>query len=234
MADIEAYLTQAIQDELVDSVIEYNINGAIFHQFLEDFDTEYDWGGWDNDANIVWDYNEVTSHCRLTCNKKPVDYSETTRRKPKPPTESPTSTNTVPTSLQQDIPTSDNDELEDLPTILEDYNNKAKSVTQNEERTATPYLGKPSKVHYDKYARHFGGLPEKTIEKTFQNTTQLGRLGAVKGLKLWKRWKAPNMALNVPRRLMMDPPQRNYLLDASQDSFQQKHWDQATRDSPSH
>ena len=38
------------------------------------------------------------------------------------------------------------------------------------------------------------------IQKTFENTTQLGRLGAVKGLKLWKRIKAPNPALNIPRR----------------------------------
>ena len=38
------------------------------------------------------------------------------------------------------------------------------------------------------------------VEKTFENTTQLGRLGAVKGLKLWKRHKAPNPALNIPRR----------------------------------
>ena len=47
---------------------------------------------------------------------------------------------------------------------------------------------------------NFCGAPVATIQKTFKNTTQLGRLGAVKGLKLWKRHKAPNPALNVPRR----------------------------------
>ena len=43
-------------------------------------------------------------------------------------------------------------------------------------------------------------MPEKIIHQTFKNTTQLGRVGAVKGLKLWKRHKAPNPALNTPRR----------------------------------
>ena len=31
-------------------------------------------------------------------------------------------------------------------------------------------------------------------------TTQLGRIGAVQGMKLYQRWKAPNPALNIPRR----------------------------------
>ena len=43
-------------------------------------------------------------------------------------------------------------------------------------------------------------MPERSTHQTYKNTTQLGRVGAVKGLKLWKRNKAPNPALNTPRR----------------------------------
>ena len=63
-----------------------------------------------------------------------------------------------------------------------------------------PLIGKPSTLDYNQHARFFAGMPEKTIHQTFKNTTQLGRVGAMKGLKLWKRHKAPNPALNTPRR----------------------------------
>ena len=63
-----------------------------------------------------------------------------------------------------------------------------------------PYVGKPSSIDYEKYRRNFCGAPVEAIKETFKNTTQLGRIGAVKGMKLWKRHKAPNPALNVPRR----------------------------------
>ena len=95
---------------------------------------------------------------------------------------------------------SSDEESDDEEDVRIDSNNKAKFTMQNDVREATPYLGKPAKIHYPDYARYFGGLPERVIEQTFKNTTQLGRRGAVQGLKLWKRLKAPNMALNVPRR----------------------------------
>ena len=47
---------------------------------------------------------------------------------------------------------------------------------------------------------HFGRVPEKVIEETFKNTTQLGRSQGMKGLKLWRRIKSPNPALNVARQ----------------------------------
>ena len=67
--------------------------------------------------------------------------------------------------------------------------------------TAARYevVHKPSTINYTKCQRHFVGAPANVVEKTFQNTTQMGRLAAVKGLKLWKRHKAPNPALNIPR-----------------------------------
>ena len=47
---------------------------------------------------------------------------------------------------------------------------------------------------------HFCGAPANVIEKTFENTTQMGRKAAVKGMKSWRQHKAPNPALNIPRR----------------------------------
>ena len=63
-----------------------------------------------------------------------------------------------------------------------------------------PLIGEPANINYAKYAKYFCGVPELVIKKTLENTTQLGRIGAVKGLKLWKRHKAPNPAMNVSRR----------------------------------
>ena len=62
------------------------------------------------------------------------------------------------------------------------------------------HVGKPSTIDYEKYKMHFCGAPTNVIEKTFENTTQMGRKAAVKGMKLWRRHKAPNPALNIPRR----------------------------------
>ena len=61
-------------------------------------------------------------------------------------------------------------------------------------------IGKRSQIDFEKYRKNFAGAPHDVVERTFESTTQMGRLGAVKGLKLWKRHKAPNPALNVTRR----------------------------------
>ena len=45
-AEIEANLHDLIQDELVDSVIEYHMDGEIFHRHLDENDEECDWGEW--------------------------------------------------------------------------------------------------------------------------------------------------------------------------------------------
>ena len=91
---------------------------------------------------------------------------------------------------------------EDEGSPRTDYNNPAKSTEQNEPRTVEggPYVGKPSKINYEHLRENFCGATPKAVEKTFENTTQMGRMGAVKGLKLWKRHKAPNPALNITRR----------------------------------
>ena len=79
---------------------------------------------------------------------------------------------------------------------------REKSTSQNNPQTVQggPLIGKPTATNYAKHQRHFVGAPVNVVEKTFQNTTQMGRLAAVKGLKLWKWHKAPNPALNMPRR----------------------------------
>ena len=91
---------------------------------------------------------------------------------------------------------------EDEQQVRTDYNNRARSTTQNDSCAVRggPLVGKPSTIDYTKCQRHFVGAPANVVEKTFQNTTQMGHLAAVKGLKLWKRHKAPNPALNIPRR----------------------------------
>ena len=45
-AEIEANLHDLIKDKLVDSVIEYHIDGEIFHRHLGPDDEDCDWGEW--------------------------------------------------------------------------------------------------------------------------------------------------------------------------------------------
>ena len=80
-----------------------------------------------------------------------------------------TSTKTEPTTL-----TSGSDSEDDNPCT--DYNNPAKSTTQNDERTTQggPLIGKPSSIDYNKYQKHLVGAPVEVVKKTFKNTTQLG------------------------------------------------------------
>ena len=106
-------------------------------------------------------------------------------------------------SVTQDGESSDNDKAdnsdEDIPRT--DHNNPTKSTFQNYRPKVKggPCVGKPSTIDYEKYKMHFCGSPTNVIEKTFENTTQMGRKAAVKGVKLWRRHKAPNPALNIPR-----------------------------------
>ena len=58
----------------------------------------------------------------------------------------------------------------------------------------------PSKINYEEYAWFFPGASLESIKRTFQSTTQFGCIGAAPGLTTKSRIKAPNPALNVPRR----------------------------------
>ena len=209
--EVEVNLIECIQDELVESVIEYEINGIYHHQYLDDSDDESYWGDWEaNDHNQRSCYVGVRRSSRK---RAPVSYAETRTKsakdkhpgeKDKPPPNQTNGSLTETTATKGGLPPMKDeiirleDDSDDPPRT--DYNNPAKSTSQNEERILGPYLGKPSKVHYPEYAKYLGGVPENIIEKTFKNTTQLGRLAAIEGGKLWKRFKAPNPALNIMRR----------------------------------
>ena len=106
------------------------------------------------------------------------------------------------------LPSDDDDHcsLDDDGNVvpITSYNNPAKSTDQEtpEQRSlrVKPYRLYPSKENYAQLAQYFGGATLPVLKKTFENTTQLGRLGAIKGMQLYHRRKAPNPALNIPRR----------------------------------
>ena len=194
--EIELNVTMLINDELIESVLEYEVDGEYYHRELDAEDLSCEWGDWDTPTNTTWESYDVRSR-RSSRTKKPVDYSDTQRRGKKK------SATSQPSTVEREMPTTRGslvEEEEFIPGPVTGYNNKAKNTAQNPPREAAPYLGKPSPRHYADYARHFGGVPEKVIAQTFKNTTQLGKLGTVKGLKLWRRLSSPNPALNVFRR----------------------------------
>ena len=251
-AEIEVNVTESIADELVGSVVEYNIDGEIFHRDLSSDEEDLDWGDWEEETNALYHGWNVEGRrmSKRTAGKPPPRYKQTADRKPskklsneikprridadkdssrirhairgrpikrkkKKPTSSGASTTTATTepTVGTDSETEPNvetvmsedeesDSDDDDINQRTDYNNPAKSTKQNEERKVEggPYIGKPSEINFEKFRMHFCGAPVNVIEKTFENTTQMGRKGAVKGMKLWKRHKAPNPALNIPRR----------------------------------
>ncbi len=85
-----------------------------------------------------------------------------------------------------------------------DYNNQAKDVDRDSKkegyREVGPKLVKPSKKRLEKYTQYFPGVPLEALKKTFLATTQYGHIGAVPGMTLYNRLRAPNPALNVMRR----------------------------------
>ena len=185
--EIEINLTEMIQDEILSSVLEYEIDGDYYHRYLTPEDETCDWGDWEPFANAQWESHDVRHRRMSTRLRKPVDYSDTKRR---PTTKTHPHDETMPTDGEKST----------LSGPVTGYNNKARDTSQNPPREAAPYLGKPSRKDYAEYARHFGGAREKVIKETFKNTTQLGKLGFVKGLRLWRKLASPNPALNVFRR----------------------------------
>ena len=107
-------------------------------------------------------------------------------------------------SVEQRDKLSNNDKAvdSDEDTPLVDHNNPAKSTFQNCRRKIKggPCVSRPSGIDCKKCGMHFCGAPTSVIEKTFKNIAWMGRKAAVKGMKLWRRHKAPNPALNIPGR----------------------------------
>ena len=102
--------------------------------------------------------------------------------------------------------TSSSSESEDDDAALRrkiGFSNKAKegwNRARKAREPPNPIETSASKKGFDQYMRYFPGSNEKTIKKTFEATTQYGRKGSVGGLTLQRTIKAPNPALNVPRR----------------------------------
>ena len=200
-AEIEANVTESIQEELVDSVVEFEVNGHIFHNHTDDYDSDMEWGDWRAINQSSWHSYNVEGRRRSSRRtRKDVNYKETSDRKTKkgdhddPPA-------LMSRANNGDISDDDDDHDGSVVEPRTDYNNPAKSTLQNEPRhiEGGPYAGKPKQIDFERLRRNFCGAPVNVLQKTFENATQLGRLGAVKGLKLWKRHKAPNPALNVAR-----------------------------------
>ena len=149
--DVEAHLTDLVSDELYDSVIEYHVNKAVFHRYVEEEDEQYEWNSWShqNDDDGWYCFNAEGTR-RSTRLRKTVDYSETKKKgdgkkKPNPSrgkTQSvddedsgePSGTvkryrDAIFDSTQEDGETPDPNDHEPRT----DYNNKAKSTDQNEE-----------------------------------------------------------------------------------------------------
>ena len=209
-AEVEAHFTATVQDELVGSVIEYEIDGDLYHRYVDSDDEDYEWG--ERKANNVRGLrrsqrkqeriNYKESKSRKKANRQQRDAN--TNKDPQKETKRKSVTRTNSQRSGMTLPTVETigSDSEDESSPRTDYNNPAKSTSQNEPRKVVggPYVGRPSHIDYDDLRKNFCGVPAEVVEKTFKNTTQLGRMGAVKGLKLWKRHKAPNPALNIPRR----------------------------------
>ncbi len=105
-----------------------------------------------------------------------------------------------PRNVKDEVPS--DDEIE--PVVRLDSNNPAWMENPNEDKSLRPVRNgpkfvEPSKINYEEYARFFPGASLESIKRTFQATTQFGRIGAAPGLTTKSRIKAPNPALNVPR-----------------------------------
>ena len=213
-AEMEANLTELVKDELVDLVIEIRVDDDIYHRELDGYDETCDWDDWGDGMNTNRFSYDVEERRRSKRKTEPVNYAENKKKgKKKPNNRSPKAISNQKKAERGESLTDDTHEektstdgTQETDSMTEepitDYNNPAKNTSQNEKREITggPLVGSPKELNWDKHAQFFGGVSEDVIRKTFENTTQLGRIGAVKNLKLWKRHKSPNPALNVSRR----------------------------------
>ena len=166
VGEVEANLTELISDELVDSVIEFEINGVVYHRHVDSDDEEYDWGDWQDEESVTWTCYDVRGRRRSSRRRAPASYSDTRQRGTKTKSavrgsrsrrDSRAGPNVVDIINDQDDRIAQDDrESHDVSEDEEprtDYYNKAKSTTQNEDRVVGLYLGKPSKVHYGEIGR---------------------------------------------------------------------------------
>ena len=191
--EIEAHLHHLIADELQSDFYVYSVGHKVYEV---DFDEK----------------QHAPRRSQRKSAKKPVKYFDTRPKKKKEPNESKDGkgpeTGSSPGGLSE-RKTLDKDPFEAPlepiaePTIVLGYNNPAK--TSEADPGSGVWEGghkklKPQPKTLRKLERYFPGIPTETIKRTFEATTQYGRIGAVTGTAIRSRIKAPNPALNVPRR----------------------------------
>ena len=196
--EVKIHLTKLVSDELCD----LDFLGQTFEVDSESIDF----------GRMV--FNMEQEHRYPTRNRKKVDYSEkrTRSRTVNPTPKSPTRVSRKGAKVNprngepRDETSFDDDDYteEELRHMRTGYNNPAKSTNLDEEGDVKVRFGprslKPTEENFPKLSRFFGGATQETIKKTLEATTQLGRIAATQGMKIYARRKAPNPALNIPRR----------------------------------
>ena len=207
--DVHNYLHEAIANELVPAFRVYNVNGEIYEK-----DIDYRW---------VME-SQKTKKAKSGTRKSPRGHPRSKPPSGKAPARRPIRRREKQkeTQQQKDLPKyktldhnpfrEQDEALPEEPPDPDGFNNPAKShdtAMDTEIRAETPskaslktgpYIVTPAKKDYRKYEKFFAGLPMATIQKTFENTTQLGRIQGNTKHWLRRHIKAANPALNVPRR----------------------------------
>ena len=196
--EVKAYLTKLVSNELDD---------------LDFLTQTYDVGDESIDFGRMAFPVETESRYPKR-NRKKVDYSDSNRRSRIPRTKPTAPAKPEPAKAyhqpKDGEPTDDVSSSDDeSPSKISDgqrtdYNNPAKSTDQDEEGDIKVRFGprsiKPTEENFPELSRFFGGATKETIKRTLEVTTQLGRIAATQGMKIYARRKAPNPALNIPRR----------------------------------
>jgi hypothetical protein len=95
--------------------------------------------------------------------------------------------------------------IDEDPGVDKTINSNFPVGAATEDQASKLWEGGPKKLvptkkmllHLSKY---FPGVPQHVIQKTFQSTKQYRRIGGIMGSVVRSRIRAPNPALNVPRR----------------------------------
>ncbi len=198
--EIQAHFHSLVKDEIQEDFLVYSVDGE-----LRDRDYQ--------------DPNPLRRSKRNSTVKK-GGYSDTKRKsrksKTKPRSQGKTPEETNPSEEPNPL-TLDSGPFDKRPEITQEneevvttYNNPARlpsSIEGEEEEEKPKYVWeggpkrlRPNKKTLEKLAKYFPGIPIEVIKKTFECTTQYGRIGAIPGFTIRSRIRSPNPALNVPRR----------------------------------
>ena len=152
--EVEINFTEMVADELVDSVIEIDVDGTFHHRHLDSDDEACEWGDWQPNEAVNRLCFDVRGRRRSSRNRPPVNYSDARRQrgnKTKSAGRGKKRTTKKRVTVTEDTgdsehPTRDSvgetqtEQSDDLPSDTEDplprtdYNNRAKSTSQNDQR----------------------------------------------------------------------------------------------------